>query len=94
MSDGEGVLRKAEPGFRWAEVELLAYKEEGTAPFKSISRQTLFCSEGLEGELRYFEIEPCGHSTLERHQHRHAVMVLRGRGECLVGDKILGIAPP
>ena len=93
MSDGDGALRKAEPGFRWLGVELLAYKEEGAAPFKSISRQTLFSGEGLEGELRYFEIEPAGYSTLERHQHRHAVMILRGRGECLVGDKVLSIAP-
>jgi mannose-6-phosphate isomerase-like protein (cupin superfamily) len=93
MSGDDGVLRKAQPGFRWSGVELLAYKEKGTAPFKSISRQTLFSGEGLEGELRYFEIEPLGHSTLERHQHRHAVMILRGRGQCLVGDKILAIAP-
>ncbi len=84
---GHGVLRKAEPGFRWSGVDLLAYKEKGTAPFKSITRQTLFSDEDLEGELRYFEIEPSGHSTLERHQHRHAVMILRGRGQCLVGEK-------
>ncbi|HTO78799.1 MAG TPA: cupin domain-containing protein [Methylocystis sp.] len=93
MSGGDGVLRKAQPGFRWSDVELLAYKEQRTAPFKSISRQTLFSDDGLEGELRYFEIEATGHSTLERHQHRHAVMILRGRGQCLVGDKILSIAP-
>jgi mannose-6-phosphate isomerase-like protein (cupin superfamily) len=93
MSDGDGVLRKARPGFRWSGVDLLAYKERGTAPFKSITRQTLFSDEDLEGELRYFEIEPSGHSTLERHQHRHAVMVLRGRGQCLVGERILTIAP-
>ncbi|ARN79989.1 cupin domain-containing protein [Methylocystis bryophila] len=90
---GEDVLRKAESGFRWSGVDLLAYKEEGSAPFKSISRQTLFGGEGLEGELRYFEIEASGHSTLESHQHRHAVMILRGRGQCLVGDKILALAP-
>jgi S-methyl-1-thioxylulose 5-phosphate methylthiotransferase len=93
VSDGDGVLRKAQPGFRWSEVELLAYKEGGTAPFKSISRQTLFSGEGLESELRYFEIEPSGHSTLERHQHRHAVLILRGHGQCLVGDEILALEP-
>jgi len=90
---GDGTLRKAHTGFRWSGVDLLAYKEEGSAPFKSISRQTLFSDEGLEGELRYFEIAPCGHSTLERHQHRHAVMILRGRGSCLVGGEVLEIAP-
>ena len=45
----------------------------------------------LGAELRYFEIEPGGHSTLERHDHIHSVMVIRGRGECLVGDAIYEI---
>ena len=31
---------------------------------------------------------PGGHTTLERHEHVHAVMVVRGRGRALVGDAI------
>jgi mannose-6-phosphate isomerase-like protein (cupin superfamily) len=79
-------------GHRWDGVPVLNYKEEGTH-FKAISRQVLF--EGgpkLGAELRYFEIEPGGHSTLERHDHIHSVMVIRGRGHCLVGDAIHDIA--
>ena len=45
----------------------------------------------LGAELRYFEIDPGGHSTLERHDHIHSVMVIRGRGHCLVGDAIYEI---
>ena len=75
-------FRDAEAGFRWAGVERLNYKEEGSAPFKAISRQVLFTDPNLAGELRYFEIEPGGFSTLERHEHVHAVMILRGRGTC------------
>ena len=73
---------------RWDGVPVLNYKEEGTH-FRAISRQVLF--EGgpkLSAELRYFEIEPEGHSTLERHDHVHSVMVIRGRGQCLVGDSV------
>lgn len=33
-----------------------------------------------------FEVSPGGHSTLERHQHVHAVMILPGTGRCSVGD--------
>jgi mannose-6-phosphate isomerase-like protein (cupin superfamily) len=29
-----------------------------------------------------------GFSTLERHEHMHAVMILRGRGHCLVGNEV------
>jgi mannose-6-phosphate isomerase-like protein (cupin superfamily) len=42
----------------------------------------------MNGELRYFEVAPGGFSTLERHQHMHAVLVLRGRGHCLVGTEV------
>lgn len=87
MSD-KPVFRKARAGFRWEGVELLAYKEEGSAPFKDISRQVLFQDAALGCELRYFEMQPGGHSTLERHEHVHAVMIFRGRGSCLVGETV------
>ena len=74
--------------FRWAAVELLRYKEEGTAPFRDVTRQTLLRRPDMHCELRYFEVAPDGHSTLERHVHAHAVMVLRGRGAVLVGTDV------
>jgi S-methyl-1-thioxylulose 5-phosphate methylthiotransferase len=41
--------------------------------------------------LRYFEMEAGGYSTLERHEHAHAVMILRGNGDCLVGDEVRAV---
>jgi mannose-6-phosphate isomerase-like protein (cupin superfamily) len=74
--------------FTWAEVDILPYKEDGTH-FKSITRQVLFRGENdLPVEFRYFEVGPGGHSTLERHLHQHAVMIIRGSGEVFVGDSI------
>jgi quercetin dioxygenase-like cupin family protein len=81
-------LRAAEQDFRWAEVALRQYKDEDAAPFKTVSRQVLFSDPKLAGELRYFEVAPDGFSTLERHDHMHAVMILRGAGKVLVGDKV------
>jgi quercetin dioxygenase-like cupin family protein len=79
-------------GHRWDGVPVLDYKEEGSH-FKAISRQVLFDGgPNLGAELRYFEIEPGGHSTLERHDHIHSVMVIRGRGSCLVGESVYEIA--
>jgi quercetin dioxygenase-like cupin family protein len=75
-------------GYRWAAVELTRYKEEGAAPFRDVTRQTLFRGPGMRGELRYFEVAPGGYSTLERHAHVHAVMILRGAGAALVGDAV------
>jgi len=80
--------RRAQRDYRWEDVELLPYKEDGRALFKSITRQTLFADPELHGELRYFEVAPGGYSTLERHEHMHAVLILRGRGHCLVGNEV------
>ena len=74
--------------FRWEDTDLLAYKEEGSAPFKAITRQTLFRDPALKCELRYFEVSPGGYSTLERHEHMHAVLILRGKGEVLIGEEV------
>jgi len=75
-------------GYRWDEVPMLAYKEEGAAPFKAITRQVLFANPALACEMRYFEVAPGGYSTLERHEHTHGVMILRGAADVLVGDEI------
>jgi quercetin dioxygenase-like cupin family protein len=86
-------LRRAGPQFRWEDVDHRPYKEADAAPFKAISRQTLFSDPRLLGELRYFEIAPGGYSTLERHEHMHAVMILRGQGSCLVGTAVHTLGP-
>jgi quercetin dioxygenase-like cupin family protein len=86
-------FRPSQDGFRWAGVAHQPYKQEGAAPFKDISRQVLFHEDSLACELRYFEMAADGYSTLERHEHAHAVMVLRGRGECLVGAQVRAVKP-
>jgi quercetin dioxygenase-like cupin family protein len=91
-SENTGTVRPFQ-AWRWNEVPLHPYKEEGAAPFKSITRQTLFNDPGFGCELRYFEIAPGGYSTLERHEHVHGVMILRGIGTCLVGTEIRAVSP-
>ena len=87
----QAVHRRAQRDYRWEGVAELPYKEDDRALFKSISRQVLFADSSLAGELRYFEIAPGGYSTLERHEHMHAVLILRGRGHCLVGHEVRAI---
>lgn len=79
------------PNYRWDGVPFLPYKEEGLAPFKSVTRQILFHEPALGCELRYFEVAPGGHSTLERHEHVHAVMILRGAADVLVGREVRAV---
>jgi len=86
------AVRPESADCRWHDVALMAYKDEGSAPFRDVSRQVLFDDARLGCELRYFEVAPGGHSTLERHEHVHAVMILRGAGRCLVGDVVTTVA--
>ena len=87
MSGDNPLVRKHSGDFRWQRVDVLAYKDEGAAPFKDVTRQVLFEGRELPAQLRYFEVAPGGYTTLERHEHVHAVMVIRGKGQVLVGDK-------
>jgi mannose-6-phosphate isomerase-like protein (cupin superfamily) len=82
------VHRRAHDDYRWDGVDQLPYKEDERALFKSITRQVLFSHAELHGELRYFEVAAGGFSTLERHEHMHAVLILRGRGHCLIGEEV------
>lgn len=94
MSDLPDIpARVAQPEpFRWSGVDLLDYKEEdGT--FRAVSRQTLTDAEHGQGtSLRYFEVGPGGHTTLERHEHTHIVVPIRGAGTALVGAEVIDLA--
>jgi mannose-6-phosphate isomerase-like protein (cupin superfamily) len=84
-------LRQPEP-FRWDGTDVLAYKEEdGT--FRSVSRQILADAEHGQGvSLRYFEVAPGGHTTLEHHEHTHVVVPIRGSGSALLGSTVVPLA--
>jgi quercetin dioxygenase-like cupin family protein len=85
--------RRSKGGYRWEGVDCLPYKEDEQARFKAISRQVLFSDPALAAELRFFEVAPGGFSSLERHQHAHAVFILRGRGQCLIGREVRRLEP-
>ena len=85
------ALRAEREHCRWDKVDVMQYKQEGSAPFRDITRQVLFDDPQLAAQVRYFEMQAGGYSTLERHQHMHAVMILRGSGRCLVGDRVLDV---
>ncbi|MEY3387328.1 MAG: hypothetical protein RI944_101 [Actinomycetota bacterium] len=85
-------LNQHEP-FRWQGVEEHVYKAENEfASFKEVTRRKLFIDPDKSGiELRYFEVAPGGHTTLEKHDHIHLVVPIRGSGSCLVDDKVINL---
>ncbi|HUQ68512.1 MAG TPA: RuBisCO large subunit C-terminal-like domain-containing protein [Planctomycetaceae bacterium] len=69
-------------GFRWDGRSAVAYKQNGTLPFKDVARTELIGRHGEQTafDVRYFEIAPGGYSSLEKHAHTHVVIGLRGTG--------------
>ncbi len=43
--------------------------------------------------MRYFLIEPGGHTKLEKHPHEHEVIVLHGKGKVQLGEERYDLAP-
>ncbi len=82
--------------YRWEGVPVREYKTDGTH-FRDVTRQTLLGEGDHEQALnfvtRYFEIQPGGYSTLERHDHPHSVVVLRGQGEVILQDRVEALSP-
>lgn len=71
----------------WSGIPLQEYKPSADHHC-GVLRQVLIGDSGerTRFQLRYFEIAPGGHTTLEHHQHEHVVLVLRGSGEVRLGE--------
>ncbi len=74
--------------FAWPEAVRKVYKDEGGS-WRGVTRTTLVGGpdEHLAFHLRYFEVEPSGFSSLEKHEHEHVVVIVRGRGEVRLGER-------
>jgi S-methyl-1-thioxylulose 5-phosphate methylthiotransferase len=84
-------LRFDPKSFRWQGIEPRPYKQGGG--FKGITRYVLADQLPAAYALRYFELEPGGYSSLEKHAHIHLVIALRGVGKALVGDAVVDLEP-
>ena len=74
--------------FKWKGIKTERYKQKNGG-WADIARNVLVGNSGetTKFHLRYFEIEPGGYSSLERHRHEHVVVCIRGKGKVLMGEK-------
>jgi len=79
------------PDFSWNGREATVYKNSATLPFRDVARHELITGNREETafDLRYFQIEPGGYSSLEKHRHTHTVICVRGAGTLLSGGREL-----
>ena len=85
--------------FRWEGIPEREYKfQEGTGAglgWRDVVRCTLLrgVPESAAFSVRYFEVAPGGYTSLERHRHVHAVVVVRGRGRVVLGHRVYPLRP-
>ncbi len=98
--DGRLVFRFRSGDFAWDGVTPAVYKSSAALPagmaWRDVVRHTLIGggpAAGTQVELRYFEIGPGGFSSLEKHHHAHAIVVLRGSGDVILGREVVRVAP-
>lgn len=72
----------------WQDVPVRAYGPDNSDANRA-SRQVLIGSE--EGSphfhMRYFAVQPGGHTSLDRHAHDHGIYVLHGRARLHLGNE-------
>lgn len=81
--------------FCWSDRARESYKPIDEEEFRGVARQELTGKFGEETafDLRYFEIEPGGYSSLEKHVHEHVIIGVRGTGVLVKGEREYPIAP-
>ncbi len=75
--------------YNWVGRDNVRYKQADDVSFAGIRRIELVGENREEStfDLRYFEIAEGGFSSKERHQHTHVIIVARGEGEVIVGNR-------
>ncbi len=83
--------------FTWDKIDRIEYKpssEKDKPTFDNVMRQNIFKGEDAAAfDVRYFECGLEGHTTLEKHEHVHIVVVLRGTGTVIVENEIYTVNP-
>jgi ribulose-bisphosphate carboxylase large chain len=80
--------------FKWSGRFVEEYKTDNNFDFSGINRQELIGKSGerTSFDLRYFEIEPKGYSSLEKHVHEHVIIGVRGNGVLIKEDSSFNIS--
>jgi quercetin dioxygenase-like cupin family protein len=91
----ESRVHRFHDNYTWEGVVIQPYKRstpvesEETKPsdWAEAIRQVIVgtADERTDFHLRYFELAPNGHTSLEKHEHAHVVIAIRGTGKVIAG---------
>lgn len=90
MTDQSRVIKNK--NFEWESAERKVYKTD-TDNFRDIHRYSLLgeAEKDLNFQTRYFEIQPGGYSSLEKHRHPHSVIIIRGKGSVILDNQLTDV---
>jgi quercetin dioxygenase-like cupin family protein len=78
--------------YDWEGVPAELYKAEGV--HGAVKRVLIGpADEAPNFVMRYFQIEPGGHSRLERHPHEHGVIILQGKAKVQLNEEFVMLEP-
>ncbi len=79
---------------RWQNIPVRAYGPENSTANRA-TRQLLIANEenSPHFHMRYFAVQPGGHTSLDQHPHDHGVYVLHGRARLQLGEDQHEIQP-
>ena len=90
-----GVVHKyqGEDGtFEWEDVTAASYTKGGAVG--GSVRVVIGPEDGAHNfAMRYFEIEPGGQSSFDRHEHDHGIYILKGKARVLLGWDLHEVGP-
>jgi len=84
-----------EEDYSWQGRPAAVYKTSTELPFRDVTRFELIGKGGERSsfDLRYFQIEPGGYTSLEKHLHTHTIICLRGQGLLKLGERDIPLRP-
>ncbi len=87
LGDTGSRLYRHRGNYRWEGVSPEPYKAQ-SEDWAAAQRMVFIgqAAEPLDFHLRYFELEPGGFTSLEKHEHAHVVIVVRGKGTVVAGS--------
>jgi len=79
---------------RWQNIPVRTYGPDDSGADRA-TRQILIGSDehAPNFHVRYFAVQPEGHTSLDQHAHDHGVYILHGRGILRLGDEQQEIGP-
>ena len=79
---------KVEHGeLRWQDIQVRAYGPENSGADKATRQVLIGTDENSPNfHMRYFSVQPGGHTSLDQHAHEHGVYILHGQALLRLGS--------